>query len=83
LKIKMSIKMDVTRLIVNEKIYESERFSLEELNRDIKIQGGGKKIAPGITVQDYLENLQEKGLIKYNPSEKMYVVVSNFLNNPN
>lgn len=79
----MSIKMDVTRLIVNEKIYESERFSLEELNRDIKIQGGGKKIAPGITVQDYLEKLQEKGLIKYNQSEKMYVVVSNFLNNPN
>jgi len=75
LKIKMSIKMDVTKMIVSEKLKEEESFSLDELLKEIETQGGSDHINEEVTVKQYLDTLKEVGLLSYNPLNNSYIVI--------
>lgn len=73
----MSIKMDVTKMIVSEKLKEEESFSLDELIKEIDAQGGSDYITEELTVKQYLDTLKEIGLLSYNPLTNSYNVVKN------
>ena len=73
----MSIEMDVTKMIINEKLNEEESFSLDELLKDISSQGGSNYVAEDLTVKQYLDTLKEGGLLSYNPSTNRYTVLKN------
>lgn len=73
----MSIKMDVTKMIVNEKLREEESFSLDELLKEIDTQGGSDHINEEVTVRQYLDTLKEVGLLYYNPLNNSYTVIKN------
>ncbi|HNZ51815.1 MAG: hypothetical protein BWY36_00723 [Candidatus Diapherotrites archaeon ADurb.Bin253] len=73
----MSIEMDVTKMIINEKLKEEESFSLDELLKDISSQGGSNYVAEDLTVKQYLDTLKEVGLLAYNPSTNRYAVLKN------
>ncbi len=74
----MSIGIDVTRMIIHEKLREEIKFSLDELLKEISTQGGSKNVYRGVSVLDYLESLERKGFLSYNPSDNTYFVVRNF-----
>jgi len=71
----MSIKMDVTKMIVSEKLKEEESFSLDELLKEIETQGGSDYINEEVTVKQYLDTLKEVGLLSYNPLNNSYIVI--------
>lgn len=73
----MSIKMDVTKMIVSEKLKEEQSFSLEELLKEIETQGGSGYITEELTVKQYLDTLKEVGLLSYNSSNNRYSLVEN------
>jgi hypothetical protein len=73
----MSIKMNVTRMILNEKIKEEETFSLDSLIKEINLQGGSESIFEGLTIKDYLKTLQEMGILSYNYLNNSYTVITN------
>ncbi len=70
----MSISMNVTRMILNEKIEEGKSFSLEEIMNEITIQGGSKNIYEGVSVESYILNLKKKGILRYNLLENTYII---------
>lgn len=72
----MSIKMNVTRMILNEKIKEEETFSLDSLIKEINLQGGSENIFEGLTIKDYLKTLQEMGILSYNYLNNSYTVIT-------
>lgn len=66
--------MNVTRMILNEKIEEGKSFSLEEIMNEITIQGGSKNIYEGVSVESYILNLKKKGILRYNLLENTYII---------
>lgn len=73
----MSIRMHVTRMILNEKIKEEKNFSLDSLIKEINSQGGSENISEGMTLKDYLKTLQEMGILSYNYLDNSYTVINN------
>lgn len=74
--------MDVTKMIVSEKLKEEESFSLDELLKEIDTQGGSDHMTEELTVKQYLDTLKEVGLLYYNSLNNSYTVIKN-LNNKN
>ena len=70
----MSIEMDVAKQIIHEKICEAKEFSLDELQKEIIQEGGVLRVSPGVTIKDYLNILDEAGVVKYNPHDNSYIV---------
>ena len=69
--------MDVTKMIVSEKLKEEQSFSLDELLKEIETQGGSEHITEELTVKQYLDTLKEVGLLSYNPLNNRYSLVEN------
>ena len=72
----MSIEMDVAKQIIHERIIEGKDFSLDELEKEIINEGGICRVAPAVTIKDYLKILEEQGAIKYNPYTNNYIVLN-------
>lgn len=66
--------MNVTRMILSEKIEEGKSFSLEEIMNEINTQGGSKNIYEGISVESYISDLKKKGILRYNILENTYII---------
>jgi hypothetical protein len=74
----MSIEMDVAKQIIDEKISGKITFSLEDIKKEVSIQGGVDMIAPGVSILDYVKSLEDKGIVKYNPYNKDYIITDSF-----
>jgi len=70
----MSKEMDIAKKVVDERIAKGEDFSLKEVQDEILSKGGILRVAPTVTIRDYLKNLEEKAVLKYNPSKDNYLV---------
>jgi hypothetical protein len=68
----MSIEMDVTKQIIDEKINEGISFSLGKLEEEVNQQGGTDRISPDTTIEKYLDLLSCTKVINYNPSSGEY-----------
>jgi len=75
LKIKMSIEMDVTRQIIDEKINEGGSFLFKRLEDEIIQQGGADRVSSDVTVKQYLVFLTYIEILKYNPFTEEYAVM--------
>ena len=71
----MSIEMDVTRQIIDEKINEGGSFLFKRLEDEIIQQGGADRVSSDVTVKQYLVFLTYIEILKYNPFTEEYAVM--------
>ena len=64
---------DIARKVIDKRINKGKEFSLNEVQDEILNRGGILRVAPAVTVQDYLKNLEEKAVLKYNPYDNNYI----------
>lgn len=62
----------IAKEVVDDFVARKEPFSLEELRNEILEQGGVFRIYVGVTLNDYLEDLEEKEIIYYGGQSQKY-----------
>lgn len=62
-----------SRKIVLDFIEQKDGFSLSELQAEIMKQGGAMRVAPSITIKDYLSEFEEAGILGYVPKDGKYL----------
>jgi hypothetical protein len=70
----MSIEMNVTKQILKEKIHEAKKFFLDDLLDEVEKQGGSFNVSANYTIEDYLDLLEDVGIIQYDPSNDSYII---------
>jgi len=68
----MCSKFDIARKVIIERIKQKKPFSYDEIQDEILKSGGVFWVSIGYSVGDYVEDLESKGVIKYNPSKDKY-----------
>lgn len=66
---------EISIKIIEGKISKLDDFSLNELKKEITDNGGIFRVSPDLTIKEYLEILEETGIIKYDLSNKKYHVL--------
>jgi len=64
----------IARGIVQAYIHQKPTFKYEEVQSTIIRKGGILRVSTGVTVADYLHDLEKEGKIKYIPSEDLFEV---------
>ena len=67
--------------VINSHIDSGKKFTYEQVREDILNRGGILRISIGVTIRMYLKNLDEIGLLTFDPKEGEYSVVQNALQN--
>ena len=67
---------EIAKTTVNEFIKKEEPFGFEEVQDKILTNGGVLRVAPGVTISDYLEVYEEKKIIFYNNFTDKYNFVA-------
>ncbi len=62
----MCKKFDIAKETVNEFVVNRKLFSFDEIQTKIINKGGVLRIAPSITIGDYIKNLEERRILFYN-----------------
>lgn len=63
-----------SRKIVLDFIEQKDGFTLSELQAEIRRQGGAMRVAPSITIKEYLSEFEEAGILGYVPKDGRYLV---------
>ena len=71
----MCQKYKTTQKIIDDYIAQEQDINYNELLEEIEKQDGGMKVAPGVTIDKYLEFYEDLDVIKYNPSSDLYEYV--------
>jgi len=64
----------IAKQIIDEKIKSQRPFSYKEINGLILEKGGILRISTGITIGNYLTQLEDFGIIKFNPKKSRFTV---------
>ena len=72
----MCKKCDITRIVIDNMVNNRKEFTYDELIDKIKEEGGIMRIAPCVTVKDYLDFFEDNKVVRYIPREKKYKVCS-------
>lgn len=62
----MCKKFEIAKEVIYAFIDEQKPFTFEEIQDAIINKGGVLRIAPGITIGEYLKNLEEREILFYN-----------------
>jgi hypothetical protein len=73
---------DLTIEVISD-FLEKESFSMKELERKIKEKGAPMRVAPTLSVRDYLFELQGDGIIVFRPSKNKFQKVTALSNDLN
>lgn len=71
----MSTERNIAKQMFDEKFEEGGEISLDDFIADVEKQGGEKMVASGSTVENYADDLAQKGVLKLNldnPCKKIY-----------
>ena len=63
---------EIAKKVVDDFVAKKEPFSFEEVQDEILKQGGVFRIYVGMTLSDYLDNLEEKEIIYYGGESQKY-----------
>ena len=63
---------EIAKEIVDDFVARKEPFSLEELRNEILEKGGVFRIYADVTLNDYLESLEEENIIYYGGQSQKY-----------
>lgn len=66
---------DISLKIIEGKISKLDDFSLNELKKEISDNKGIFRVSTDLTIKEYLEILEETGIIRYDLSNKKYHVL--------
>lgn len=72
----MSKEHDIALKTVNDKIKHHESFSWDSLQEEIIKNGGILRISVGYTVGEYITELEDDGILAFNPETKLFDVVN-------
>jgi len=61
--------------VIKEKIKNNESFSFDELQNTIIEKGGILRISPGYSVGEYIMELEDDGIIEFDPDSKKFQVL--------
>ena len=67
--------------VINSLIDSGESFTYDHVIDEILTQGGILRISIGITIRMYLRNLNEIGLLAFDPVSEQYSIIQNALLN--
>ncbi|WP_187647746.1 hypothetical protein [Nitrosophilus labii] len=59
--------------IVNRLILEKNEFTYDSVIEEIRKENGVMRIAPGVTIRDYLDFLESNNFLRYIPRERKYI----------
>lgn len=68
----MCQKYKITKDIIDNHIKQKQGINYNKLIKEIKEGNGGMKIAPGVTIDKYLEFYEDLNVVKYNPRNDLY-----------
>jgi hypothetical protein len=60
--------------IIKDRILRGGEFTYPEISKEIIKGGGIMRVSLGVTVNDYLETLEKRGVVHYNPRDDKFVV---------
>lgn len=63
----------IARGTVNGFIKQKKSFTLEDVHREILKRGGILRVSSGVTISDYLQEFEERGILEY-VDDKYFVV---------
>ena len=64
----MCTEHKIALTVINKYIEEGNRFTYDELTKEIILKGGILRTSIGVTIRMYLDRLQSVGLLVYDPS---------------
>ena len=67
--------------VINSFIDSGDKFTYDEIKKEILKRDGILRISFGVTIQMYLKNLNELGLLTFDPNMGQYSVDLNALQN--
>jgi len=67
--------------VINSHIDSGKKFTYDQVKDEILKKGGILRISFGVTIRMYLKNLDEIGLLTFDPNVGKYSVVQNALQN--
>lgn len=70
----MCIKHQIAKQTINERIMKNQAFSYTEITQSIIGKGGILRTSVGTTVGEYLERLEEIGVIRFSPRRDMFKI---------
>lgn len=62
----------IARETVMEYVENERKFEYEEIQREIISRGGVLRVAPGVSIYDYLTKLQDRNLIYFSRTSNKY-----------
>ena len=65
----------IAKRVIRDYIQRRESFSFLELQDAIINAGGILRVSPGTTIGEEVNELEERGVIKFNPSSNKYNII--------
>ena len=71
----MTTENHIAFKVTNEKIEQRKAFSFDELQDSILDRGGILRISPDYSIGEYVVELEEDGIIKFDPNTKKFNIL--------